>query len=52
MKLIWSILLIAFVAFVCCESENESSSNESSVPSNAEEPLQSGEEGDISKIQT
>lgn len=38
MKLILRFLLIAFAAFVCCESEPEPNSNV--VPSTAEEPPQ------------
>lgn len=45
MKLIVGILLIAFAAFVCCDSDIESSSGESSVPANGQE-LPQNEEGD------
>lgn len=52
MKLLLCFLLIAFAAFVCCQSESdpESSMGEAAEPSNAEEPPQS-EEGDVDKIQ-
>lgn len=52
MKLLLSLLLIAFAAFVCCQTESdpESSMGEAAEPSNAEELLQS-EEGDVDKTQ-